>query len=246
MNNILIITKDMNYFKCLMNRIHKDIKNVMICSIASTDKEIAYSLLNYNIDLVLIDATYEHYKELEMNKVITKGKLKKSIILISDCEVDEIYIASSKYLYDYVIKSTDLATVIQKTKILVHTKESLEIFDRDKVKEALLREKIKKELLYLGYKNSHKGTKYMIDAIYLLATLKEYYDNNLERDIYPIISKKYGKSVNSIRGCIGFATETMTYECEEEKLKEYLDIKEYEKPGGKKIVEVILSKLSQN
>ncbi len=243
MDNILIITKNLKYCKNLINRIHKDIKNVKVCSIASTNKEIVYSLLNYNIDLILIDAAYEHYKEMKINKLITKRKLRKSIILISDCEVNETDITSSKYLYDYVIKSTDLSSIIQKIKLLINTKESLHIFDRDKAQEALLREKIQNELLYLGYNLSHKGTKYMIDAIYLLTTLSNYYDNNLERDIYPIIGKKYGKPVNAIRGCIGFATEAMTYECEEKRLKEYLNMKEYVKPGGKNIIEAILGKL---
>ncbi len=243
MNNILVITKDMKYFKSLMNRIYKDIKDVIVCSIASTDKEIAYSMLNYNIDLILIDATYKEYKKLEMKKLITKRKLKKSIILISKEELTEIEFISSPYLYDFTIKNTNLSILIQKIKMLIYTKESLQMYGNNKVEEAMLKEKIKNELLYLGYKFSHHGTKYMIDAIYLLATLKNYYDNNLEKDIYPIIGKKYGKPVNTIRGCIGFATEAMTYECEEERLKEYLYMKEYVKPGGKSIIEVILEKI---
>lgn len=243
MDNILIITDDLKYSKSLLNRINKDIKNVSVCFIASNDKEITYSLLNYNIDLILMDSSYEHYKKLVVNKIIAKRKLKNSIILISDCDVDETYIKASKYLYDYVIKSMDLSNVIQKTKMLVYARKSTKRYENDKFQELKLKEKIKNELLYLGYKSSHKGTKYMIDAIFILLTLNDYYDNNLEKDIYPIIGKKYGRPVNGIRGCIGFATEAMTYECEEERLKEYLHMKEYEKPGGKKIIEAVLGKI---
>lgn len=243
MNNILVITKDMKYFKDLINRIHKDIKDTMICSVASTHKEIAYSMLNYNIDLILIDATYKEYKKLEIKKLITKRKLKNSIILISNEELKEIDIISSPYLYDFFIKNTNLSILIQKIKMLIYTKESFQTFGNNKIQEAILKEKIKNELLYLGYNFSHNGTKYILDTIYLLATLKDYYDNNLEKDIYPIIGKKYGKPVNTIRGCIGFATEAMTYECEEERLKDYLYMKTYVKPGGKTIIEAILGKI---
>lgn len=243
MNNILIITKDMKYCKSLINKIHKDLKDVMVCSIASNDKEIAYSLLNYNIDLVLIDSTYKYYINLEMKKIITKRKLKNSIILILDHELDEINMISSKYLYDYVMKNANLSSIIQKIKILVYTKESLKSCGNNRVQQTILKEKIKNELLYLGYNSSHKGTKYLIEAIYLLSTLKDYYENNLERDIYPIIGKKYGKSVNTIRGCIRFATDTMTYECEEKRLKDYLYMKQYIKPGGKNVVEAVLGRI---
>lgn len=76
MNNILIITKDMKYLKKLINGIHKQLKNVFVWSIASNNKEISYSLLNYNIDLVLVDLPYKDYLTLETKKIITKRKLK--------------------------------------------------------------------------------------------------------------------------------------------------------------------------
>lgn len=243
MNNILIITKDMKYFKKLMMSIHKELKNVVVWATASNNKEISYSLSNYNIDLVLVDLPYKDYIKLETKKIISKRKLKKSIILISDTEVNEVEILSSPYLYDYVIKNNNLSQLLQKTRTLAYTKKSFCISEKDKVKETIVKEKIKNELLYLGYKNSHDGTKYLIDTIYLLYTLKDYYDNNLEKDIYPIIGKKYGKSVNSIRGSIVFATDAMTYECEEQKLKDYLYMKQYVKPGGKAVAEVVLAKI---
>lgn len=243
MNNILVITKDMKYCKNLINRIHKDLKDVIVCSIASNKKEIAYSLLNYNIDLILIDSTYNEYKKLEMKKIITKRKLKNSIILISEEEITEIDMISSPYLYAFIVKNMNLSIVMQKIKMLVYTKENLQVYRRTKIQEAIVKEKIKNELLYLGYNFSHNGTKYLIDVIYLLSTLKDYYDNNLEKDIYPIIGKKYGKSVNTIRGCIRFATDTMTYECKEERLKDYLYMKQYIKPGGKNIVEDVLGRI---
>lgn len=240
MNNILIITKDMKYLKKLINGIHKQLKNVFVWSIASNNKEISYSLLNYNIDLVLVDLPYKDYLTLETKKIITKRKLKNSIILISDIELTNIDIMNSPYLYDFIVKSNDISILLKKIKILAYTKKSLYISEKDKVKEAIVKEKIKNELLYLGYKMSHDGTKYLIDTIYLLYSLKDYYDNNLEKDIYPIVGKKYGKPVNSIRGSIVFATDAMTYECEEQKLIDYLYMKQYIKPGGKKIAEAVL------
>ena len=109
-----------------------------------------------------------------------------------------------------------------------------------------LKLEIKSELRYLGYNPKYYGTKYLLEAIYILIENKIYnYNSNLEKKIYPIIAKKYGKTVNSIKCNIINATDIMIYECEEEKLLEYLGYYDFSKPGPKKIIESIILKISK-
>lgn len=109
-----------------------------------------------------------------------------------------------------------------------------------------LKLEIKSELRYLGYNPKYYGTKYLLEAIYILIENEIYnYNGNLEKKIYPIIAKKYGKTVNSIKCNIINATDIMIYECEEEKLLEYLGYYDFSKPGPKKIIESIILKISK-
>ena len=113
--------------------------------------------------------------------------------------------------------------------------------------DAIVIKAIKDELKYLGYNPKYYGTKYLIDVIYILfKSNDEYYDDNLKKTVYPIIAKKYKRSVLNIKCNIINATDIMVYECEEKKLIQYLGYYEYVKPGPKKIIEAILNKLRKN
>ena len=107
-----------------------------------------------------------------------------------------------------------------------------------------LKAEIERELKYLGYNPKYYGTKYLLDTIYILIE-NHLFDckDNLEKEIYPIIAKKYGKTINSIKCNIINATDIMVYECEEEKLLEYLGYYDFSKPGPKKIIESIIVKI---
>ena len=85
--------------------------------------------------------------------------------------------------------------------------------------DAIVIKAIKDELKYLGYNPKYYGTKYLIDVIYILfKSNDEYYDDNLKKTVYPIIAKKYKRSVLNIKCNIINATDIMVYECEEKKL----------------------------
>lgn len=101
---------------------------------------------------------------------------------------------------------------------------------------------IKDELKYLGYNPKYYGTKYLIDAIYILFKNDNEY-NNLKKVVYPVIATKYRKSIQNIKCNIINATNIMVYECDEKKLIQYLGYYDYAKPGPKTIIEAVLSKL---
>lgn len=83
----------------------------------------------------------------------------------------------------------------------------------------------------------------MIETIYLLYISEDYYDDNLEKDIYPIVAEKYGKTAHNIKCNIINATNMMTLECEEEKIMNYLKFNAPYKPGPKTIIFEILNRI---
>lgn len=84
---------------------------------------------------------------------------------------------------------------------------------------------------------------YLIDIIYILYTSKIYYNFNLEKDIYPIIAKKYSTSSNNIKNNIENAIEKMFFDCDEKILENYIDEYDFSKPKLKMIIRSVLKKL---
>lgn len=101
------------------------------------------------------------------------------------------------------------------------------------------------ELLCLGYKLNHIGT-YFISETILLA----YYSNNinvlnnLEKNVYINISNKYGRNIETIKSNILKATNYMNTYGNNEKIKEYFKICDYEKVTPKQVISTVLNKIS--
>lgn len=106
-----------------------------------------------------------------------------------------------------------------------------------------IRSKVINELKKLKYNFSYKGTTYLVDAICVVYSLKEYYDYNLEKNIYPLVAKKYGNSVNNIKCNITNATDKMCYDCDEKLLMSYLGDYKFTKPGPKKVIIAVLRRI---
>ena len=112
-------------------------------------------------------------------------------------------------------------------------------------KERYIRNIISQELNYLGYSPKYYGTKYLCESIYIIYKNEEELSDNLEKIIYPIVAKKYRKTIQNIKCNIINATDIMICECEEQKLMKYLGYYNYVKPGPKKIIEAVLSKIKE-
>lgn len=67
--------------------------------------------------------------------------------------------------------------------------------------------------------------------------------SKLERDIYPVLSKKYGESIHNIKCSINRATTSMYYECDVNKLKKYFYFRDDIKPSVKTIIDTIVNKI---
>lgn len=107
-----------------------------------------------------------------------------------------------------------------------------------------VREKIIKELMYLRYDFSHKGTIYLVDIIRMIYLAQSNTSvSNYKKQVYPVIGKKYNQSVNNIKSNVIRATEAMFFNCEERRFKDYFGYYDFKKPGTKTIVNTIISKI---
>lgn len=114
--------------------------------------------------------------------------------------------------------------------------------DKNKLKKIIIN-KICDELRRLKYNFSYIGTKYFVEAIYILYVLQKKHNCNFEKEIYPLIEKKYENSANNIKCSIAYATDKMFYDCDEEFLKEYIGEFYYSKPGPKTIAFAIIKRI---
>lgn len=240
MLNVLLVEKDMKYCKKLINNITVENKNIRLCAIASNVEEISFAVSQHNIDIILMDLKFSDYNEIKNKKLISKEQLEDStIMLLEQQDVSDILPSKN----NYIIKSNNINEVSKSINKLVISRVSSQRFLKKDSQENIIKKKIKNELRYLGYNLSYNGTKYLIETIYLLYISKDYYDDNLEKDIYPIVAEKYGKTAHNVKCNIINATNMMTLECEEEKLLNYLYLCHFSKPGPKTIISAVLGKI---
>lgn len=80
-------------------------------------------------------------------------------------------------------------------------------------------------------------------SIYLIYKMKINYNVNLSRQIFPLLSKYFCKSIDTIHSDMKKSINIMYYDCDEEILKEYFYNDISKKPSVKKIIITILSKI---
>ena len=110
-------------------------------------------------------------------------------------------------------------------------------------KRNLIRHEVIQKLKYLGYNFKHKGSNYIVDAILESINIEDDSKNNLEKNIYPIIAKKYKKTVSNIKGNIYTATEHMYYESDANTLKNFFHSSYDIKPSPKEVIFTIINSL---
>lgn len=104
--------------------------------------------------------------------------------------------------------------------------------------------RIMKELNYMGYDISLYGTQYLTEAIYIIINQNEIDTINLNKEIYPILSQKYKKSINNIRCAVQYATKMMYCRVSIKKMMEDFHFCEDTKPTIKQVIYVVLNKIS--
>ena len=216
--DIIILDRDMKYAVNLMKEISKLFEEYRVIYITDNETEFKEYIKSNFFDVVIIEEYF-----LETCSEILKYRVHKICMLDKYMPPNHKYIGVSKKskraLYDNLAKI-----------LLAHSENSFNI-----------RERVVKELKYLGYNFSLIGTKYLEDAINLIY-LKNC-DCNLEREVYAQLSKTYKKTGHNIKVNIQNSTNSMIESYGYDNVLEYLGIDSFYGVGTKAIIYAILNKI---
>lgn len=106
-----------------------------------------------------------------------------------------------------------------------------------------LKQLINIELKNFNFNFSYLGTRYLSDAIYEAYYRCKDFDINLNTDIYPILSKKYNRSINNIKSNIYYSANMMYYDTEANQLGKSIGLNIDFKPKLRDIIVSILQKI---
>ncbi len=190
-----------------------------------------------NIDVILLDYKMPFYNGQEvLERILDKEKYEDSFIIISGEIENVITLRENEMIHSIIYKNTKMNDILKKINELLEYKESLK-------DSRILENKITDEILYLGYDISHKGTQYLIDAILLIYESGEYDIFNLKEDVYPIVAKKYNKTLHNIKCDINKANDCMYKVCKKERVRKYFKFFDDTKPTVKNVIYTILNKI---
>ena len=143
---------------------------------------------------------------------------------------------NNKCIYKIFIKPIELTPIIQVLREVGSCHSAS--------KQALIKDKINKELEKLQYNFSYVGTKYMAEAIYEIYSKNYIYTGgNLNKNVYPIIAENHNTTVNNVKCNITAATKIMTQKCSKEIMDNYCFCDSLEKPKVKEIMYKIINRL---
>lgn len=237
MINVLIADDNVEYAVNLMNYINEKNENIKICNIAKDGKETLEIMnLKNNIDVVLLDYKMPFYNGKQiMEQVENKTKYQDSIIIISGEVEASMKLRQYEMVHSIIFKTTGMDEIVRRINELFEYKEKIK-------KTNIIRNDIIKELLYLGYDISHKGTQYLIKVIEYIISNPEMELEKLEKT-YSKIACIYNTSTGNIKCRINKATIEMYYNCGIEKLKKYFNFDTDIKPKVKTVINTIIIKL---
>lgn len=241
MLNLLIISNNLDDSKNLLNYISQNSTLIRVYSIVNTITDLTQIINTGIIDLILIDIDQLKNNFIpNINHILQpyyKVYEKSIIILSNNSEFQSIL--NSHYIYSYVKKDKDYKLLLENLEKIANSLSSISI----KPSASTLLSLIKNELEYIGYNLSYVGTKYLAECIYL-AYKNINSLNCLSKKVYPIVAKKYNKSIDNIKCNISIATTAMFYDCSEKRLISYFNLCTISKPKPKQVMYTIINKLN--
>ncbi len=82
-----------------------------------------------------------------------------------------------------------------------------ELIKLNKKKTYIIKQKIRSELISIGYNIKYIGTHYIFEAIFIIYETGNWdMLDNLEKNVYSIMAKRHNKSINNIKTNITKAT----------------------------------------
>lgn len=240
MLNLLIANKNPQNLQDLLNYISQYIPEVRVSYLAKTGIEFIEAIKKYRFDIILMDYNLSSNTGIDIINNFSEDNQRlynnSIIFLCKDKNMIE-YIQDKKVVFEAILNTESFTYIISSLRKLVEIKE-------DKTNPTYIKNKVIEELQNIGFNLAHNGTKYLLESILLIA-IEKYDRENLHKNVYPKICKKYNKSMNNVKTNITMATATAYNTVEPATLRKYLKIPENIKPTPKMIINCILKKLGQ-
>lgn len=241
MENLLIVEDDIIQSHFMVNYICEKFPSIRLYNIATTGKEAINIIKEQKVDIILLDLNLPDMTGIDIINYIKENNMTKydSSIIIVTGEMDLLrQVIGSKYVYSYCSKIDGFNSITNDIKQLLN--ETKKYTQRN-----LIDEQIKTELQKLNFNFSYIGTKYLSECIYECFYKNNIYDINFIKEIYPHISKKYHKTINSVKASICQATTIMYYNNDEKILSDYFGYKIITKPKPKDVIITVLEKIRE-
>lgn len=228
MINILIVEKDFNYSRKIINMLSSKNNEIRFCGITTTITETLEFIKSNTIDIILIGSHI-----MQKTNPTYLNNIKNSIIILSN--YDEI-LSNTHYSFNSISKKDSISVLNNKINTIVNQNKKIPNIDN-------LKKIIENELIYLHYNPAYKGFNYLVETILILNNLDDY---NLSKHIYPIVAEKFNTIPENVKYNIRNATEAMYYDCPLETLSAYLGFDISNKPGTKNIIFAVENNIRRN
>ncbi len=227
MNKVLIYSNDLSFLKGLNNYI-SNIKNleIQMCTSLSLLKEnlekISYILviIDTNNDMEAIN--YKYLSNLQINNIV--------LLYDSLDNIEESVISDKKF----ILKERSLENV--KALLSYDTSD-----ENDSFLVLYTKKRILNEIKGLKFEVTNIGVQYLIDCILLIKCNDALY--NLEKEIYPIVAKKYNVTSNKVKWNIYSCINNMSRNNSMERINRYLGFSYNRTPTPKVLIFTIVNKI---
>ncbi len=191
----LIADDNVNYVKKLMNEVIDKIDDIQVECICTDGNEVIDNISNRCFDLILLDLQMPKANGLEIIKILRTldlVKFPKVIIISGDLPLIK-YADINDIVCDIILKTEYSEDIRRRVLRAVNNIKYNQRYEHIKDKTILT-------LTKMGFNFKLKGTKYIIDSVmYVYEKNNLKLLDNLEKNIYVSIGRKYGKSAHNIK-----------------------------------------------
>ena len=182
MYNVLIYSNNLNFVKKYNNLLTLNFNNIKMIEIASNKSELHSICKKHYIDIVILDS--RDYIKNDIQFYLKS--IKKKVLVGNNLEIKK----NANIIY--IPKTLKLPSIIKVLQNHFYV-----------VDEKVVRECTRKLLNSLKFDFKLKGTNFLLESIvYSYINKADYVYENLEKNVYPHISKKYKVSTSVIKHSI--------------------------------------------
>ena len=226
MLKILILTSDMESLKTLCNTILNRVENIQICGISTNLEEFITLGEKLSPDIIYMNAS-----DYLQSKFYSKTNLAKCKIIF--CNTATNFKNSPNKLL--ISRNSSANQTIELIKNFVKQHDLIRV-----------RNVVIKILEELNFDFKILGTTYLLETIlYCYENRADYVFENLEKNVYPQIAKKYNSDANKVKWSITRAINSMnTFTFSQKHLSANSKVDIYERTTAKQLITTLVTKLN--